>query len=399
MKALILAGGRSPNMAPFSATRPNPLIPVDGATLMDHTLGLLKQAGVNLAHIVVGHESAQMVNAIPSDHPSGVKVHFVEQTRGSGIGHAVAAAKDRFAPGEHFLLVYGDTFTADNIFSYALQTYSLHNETTAAICHTAASEKYGNVYLDTDARITRLIEKPKKEEGLYNYVLTGVFVVSSTLFDHLDKNGLDMAAALRSLIKKETVRAAIWDGDWLDLAYPWDILTVNKICMDQWREARIHESVSIPQAELRGPVRIEKNVEICSGVVLQGPLFIGEGSFIGHHAIIRPYSYIGPGSVIGRGAEVKNAVLFKNVRVGSQSFIGDSVVGEKANFGPGCMTINTDNAAGGVCVRIGRKKVASGFAKLGAFIGDGAVVGASNTIAAGTVVEAGRKIDHNISVR
>ncbi len=399
MKALILAGGRSLNMSPFSATRPNPLIPVDGATLMDHTLGLLKKAGVNLAHIVIGHESSQMVNAIPTDHPSGVKVHFVEQTKGQGIGAAILAARDRFAPGEHFLLVYGDTFTADNIFSYALQTFSLHNETTAAICHTDASEKYGNVYLDNDARITRLIEKPKKEEGLYNYVLAGVFVVSSTLFDHLDKNKLDMVAALRALIKGETVRAAIWEGDWLDLAYPWDILTVNKICMDQWREARIHESVSLSEVQMQGPIRIEKNVEICSGVTLQGPLFIGEGSFIGHHSIIRPYSYVGPGSTIGRGAEVKNAVLFKNVRVGSQSFIGDSVIGENANFGPGCMTINTDHAKGGVSVKIDRKKVASGLAKLGAFIGDNAVVGASNTIAAGAVVESGRKIDHNISVR
>ena len=38
------------------------------------------------------------------------------------------------------------------------------------------------------------------------------------------------------------------------------------------------------------------------------------------------------------------------------------------------------------------------YEKLGAFIGDHAMVGASNTIQSGTVIAADLAIDHNISV-
>ena len=34
-----------------------------------------------------------------------------------GIGRAVLGVKDKIQPGEYFLLVYGDTLTAENIFS------------------------------------------------------------------------------------------------------------------------------------------------------------------------------------------------------------------------------------------------------------------------------------------
>jgi bifunctional UDP-N-acetylglucosamine pyrophosphorylase/glucosamine-1-phosphate N-acetyltransferase len=399
MKALILAGGRSPNMAPFSATRPNPTLPVGETTVIDHMLCQLKQAGVNLAHVVVGHKSERLAQRLPIDHPSGVKVHLVDQGKGNTIGAAALAAADRFVPGEHFMLVYADTFTATNIFANTLQAYSLHNEPTAAICHTSATEKYGAVYLAPDAVITKIVEKPSKAEGLHNYVLAGVFVVSSSLFDHLRACRGDMAAAMERMMKKETVRAAIWEDDWLDLANPWDILTANRYAMGQWTEARINASVAIQDAEIRGPVRIQQGVTIRSGVSMEGPVFIGAGSTIGHGALIRPYTFIGPGSVVGQGAELKNCVLFENVTVGRLSFIGDSVIGAGVELGAGCMTINHSVDFKNIKVRINRKNVDSGLSKIGAFIGDGALIGASNILAAGAVVDAGTTIDHNVSVR
>jgi len=256
MKALVLAGGRGVNMAPFSATRPNPMIPVAGVYLIDHTLSLLREAGVNLVNLVVGHRAGALKNHLGEDDASGVTINFIDQGRRQGIGAAILKARDKFTPGEHFLLVYADTLTTRNIFSVTLQSFGLRNEPTAAICLTESGEKYGNVYLGQEMKITRFIEKPKKQAGLGNYVLAGVFVLSTRFFDYLREAGGDMEAALRALIKKESLRAAIWENDWLDMAYPWDTLTANRRIMDQWQSADIHHSVELSETRVAVKVMV-----------------------------------------------------------------------------------------------------------------------------------------------
>jgi len=394
-----MAGGRGNNMAPFSATRPNPMIPVAGQYVIDHIISLLKGAGVNDVNIVVGHKKEKMRGHFSEAAPHGVSVHFTDQGKPEGIGKAILKARDRFSPGENILLVYADTMTTNNIFNVAIQSFGLSNEPTAAICLTESGEKYGNVYLDSGTKITKIIEKPGKKEGLGNYVLAGVFVLPFKFFDFLDKAGADMEKALKTVIKSMSLRAAIWDGDWLDMAYPWDILTANKSIMDTWSFAEVHQSVTIAGSALKGPVRISEGVEIMPGAVMEGPAYIGPGSFIGHNVLIRPYTCIGANSVIGHGAELKNCVIFPGAQVGRSCFIGDSVIGEGVKLGAGVMTINHRTDQSPVRVKINKAAMETGRAKLGAFIGDGAVVGAYNSIAAGTVIEAGRIIDHNCSVR
>jgi bifunctional UDP-N-acetylglucosamine pyrophosphorylase/glucosamine-1-phosphate N-acetyltransferase len=374
------------------------MIPVAGQYVIDHIISLLKGAGVNDINIVVGHKKEKMREHLSGTAPHGVSLHFVDQGKPEGIGKAILKARSRFSPGENILLVYADTMTTNNIFNVAIQSFGLSNEPTAAICLTESGEKYGNVYLDSGTKITKIIEKPGKKEGLGNYVLAGVFVLPFKFFDFLDKAGADMEQALKTVIKSMSLRAAIWDGDWLDMAYPWDILTANKSIMDTWTFAQVHQSVTIAGSELKGPVHISEGVEIMSGVVLEGPAYIGPGSFIGHNTLIRPYTCIGANSVIGYGAELKNCVIFPNAQVGRSCFIGDSVIGEGVKLGAGVMTINHRVDQSDVSVKINKAAMKTGMSKLGAFIGDGAVVGALNSIAAGTVIEAGRIIDHNCSV-
>ncbi len=398
MKALVLAGGRGANMVPFCTTRPKPLIPVAGEYVIDHTLRLLQSAGITTINMVVGHKGDVLKERIDKDRFGDMNIHFIDQGKSGGIGAAALSAKKWFSPDESFMMVYSDTLTTSNIFSVTYQAHCLNNGPSAAVSHAKSSENYGNVYLGKEARITKIVEKPDKNEGLANYVLSGIFVVGYSLFDYLEKNDTNMEKALATMIAKEKVQAAIWENDWLDLARPWDILSANKAIMDTWSTAKIHESVKLQGASVKGPVRIAKGAEISSGAVLEGPSYIGPGSFIGHNALIRPYTSIGAGSVIGQSVEMKNCVLFPKVIVGRMCFIGDSVVGENVDIGAGVMTINHTMDNGEISVRINKKKTESGLTKLGAFIGDNAIIGASNTIESGAIIDAGIKIDHNLSV-
>ncbi len=382
-------------MAPFSSTRPNPVIPVGGEYMIEHAIGMLHKAGVSYVNMVVGHKSQFLKDRLNSAHHSGTTINFIDQGKPDGIGKAILCAKDNFTPGEHFILVYADTLTTSNIFSVTLQSFGLHKESTASICLPESSEKYGNVYLGQDMKITKLIEKPEKKKGLGNYVLAGVFVLSTSFFDYLEKSKGNMETALKKLIKNEGLRASIWEDAWLDMAYPWDILTANKMIMDKWKSAEIHNSVELKGATIKGPVRICEGARIEGGAVLEGPSYIGPGSYVGHSTLIRPYTCIGADSVVGQGSELKNCVMFPKTIVGRLSFIGDSVLGEGVDMGAGAMTINLNIDQKSVKVKLKNKTVDTGCAKLGAFIGDGAVIGAANILPAGAVLDSGAVIEHN----
>ncbi|MDH4183898.1 MAG: sugar phosphate nucleotidyltransferase [Nitrospinota bacterium] len=396
MKALVLAGGRGGNMAPFSQTRPNPMIPVAGRYMIDHTLEALRHAGVSLVNLVVGHKQEVIRDHFGAGHPSEMTINLVDQGKAPGIGGAILAARPHFVPGEHFLLVYADTLAGANIFSVTMQSFGLRNEATAAICLTRSSQMYGNVYIGADMRITKMVEKPKNAD-LGNYVLAGVFVLPVTFFDILEKAGGDMEKALIRQVSGDGLHAAIWEDNWLDMAYPWDVLEANRIIMDQWTEASIHHSVKLHNTIIHGPVKICEGAEVSAGVVLEGPAYIGPGAFIGHNTLIRPYACIGARSVVGHGAELKNCVIFPGALIGGLSFIGDSVVGENVDIGTGTMTINRNLDNTKVQVKIGKNMMETGMEKLGSFIGDGARVGASNILAPGSMLEAGALIPHNVS--
>jgi bifunctional UDP-N-acetylglucosamine pyrophosphorylase/glucosamine-1-phosphate N-acetyltransferase len=119
---------------------------------------------------------------------------------------------------------------------------------------------------------------------------------------------------------------------------------------------------------------------------------------VGNNVLVRSYSSLGPGSIIGYGVELKNCVLFGGARIGRLSFVGDSVVGEQVDIGSGTMTVNETMDRSPIAVNIRGTMVESGLTKLGAFIGDRAKIGAGNTLAPGTVIEAGTIVPHHFTV-
>jgi bifunctional UDP-N-acetylglucosamine pyrophosphorylase/glucosamine-1-phosphate N-acetyltransferase len=169
--------------------------------------------------------------------------------------------------------------------------------------------------------------------------------------------------------------------------------------MDTWSEAQIASDANIEgNVTFRGPVRVAGDSTIKSGAVLVGPCYIGPGCYVGNNTLVRNYTSLGARSIIGYGVELKNCVLFGNSDVGRLSFVGDSVLGENVDLGSGTMTINENMDRSSVRVDLRGESADSGLDKLGAFIGDDVKIGASHTIAAGTVIAAGSVIPHRVTL-
>lgn len=393
MRALVLAAGRGTGLYPFTDTRPKAMLPIAGEMLLENALKQMRGAGVTDVVMVVGHCHQRIIDHFSRTSVHGVTIQYVKQENPSGIREAILCAQEHFQAGEVFLLVYADVLTSGNIYRHAIQTFGSFNEPVAAICHTPKAQNFGTVYLDADMRISRLVEKPSERE-MGNYVLAGVFVMPYKLFDFLEKQEMD--ASLNSVIESSGLRSAIWEQPWLDAQHPWDLLEGNQMMMRSWEEAQVHGSVQVRgNVQFRGPIRIGANVVLEAGASIYGPCFIGDGTFIGNNTLIRPYTSVGANCTIGFGVELKNCTLFDGVRVGRLSYIGDSVIGEDAYVGSGTMTVNHNLDRSDVHLSMKDGVVNSGMDKLGAFVGDEALVGSSNTLAAGAVISSKGSVSHH----
>ena len=398
MKALLLAGGPATRLYPFTRNRPKPLLPLANETILHRNLSALRRAGINSVVIVYAKGNTLIQETIGSGKELGVHIEYVEQS-GEGIGNAISSAESKFVAGQYFLLGYADILTTDNIYSHLLSVFNRLRAPVASVCLTDESTRhYGNVYLDENMKITRIVEKPP-ERDLGNYVLGGVFMMPHEIFEFVKKAKGDVTGAWDQLIERYGIFAGIWEHDWIDINYPWSILHANKMVMDTLTESRIAADVEIPSSvTISGPVSIAKGVVIREGAVIRGPAVIGEGCFIGNNALVREYCSLGADCMIGFGTELKNCVIFGSAIIGRISYLGDSVVGEGAHIGSGTMTINFPINYGEVLVPVKGKLHNSRLRKLGAFIGDGAKVGASNSIRAGAVIECNEVIQDHFTV-
>lgn len=390
-----MAAGEGTRLFPFTATRPKPMIPVSGQFVVERLVLMLKEAGITDLLIVVGPHNEVLTDYFKRGGSFGVNVRYIVQERPAGIGDAILQARKHILAGEYFLLVYADVVTSENIFRQTLQSFSAMRAAVATVCLTKSTEQYGNIFMDQEMRIRKIVEKPS-QPGMGNYVLAGVSVLPSRIFDLLDQAEGDMERAWDLLIEREGLIASIWEEEWVDLGYPWDILTANRMVMYTWQSANIANTVRMRgNVCIEGPVRVADSVVIESGTVMKGPCYVGPHSFVGNNVLIRPYTAIGAGSVIGFGVELKNCILFDDAKVGRLSFLGDSVLGEGVDIGSGTMTINRNMENGPVAALVEGREVETELEKLGSFIGDGSRIGAGNCLSAGLVLGPKTVIPHH----
>jgi len=161
------------------------------------------------------------------------------------------------------------------------------------------------------------------------------------------------------------------------------------------------DSVIEPGVVLLGKTRIGKGVRIQAGCVVENcrvddgaqlkPYSVLTDSHVRKGAILGPFAHLRPGVDVGEDARIGNFVEMKKTRFGKGSkanhlsYIGDSIVGQKANIGAGTITCNFD-----------------GLAKHTTVIGDGVFVGSDTqfvapvTIGKGALVGAGATITKDV---
>ena len=112
-----------------------------------------------------------------------------------------------------------------------------------------------------------------------------------------------------------------------------------------------------------------------------------EDSVLEENCVAGPYARLRPGSLLQNGArvgnfvEMKKSTLCKGAKASHLTYLGDTIVGERANIGAGTITCNYD----------GKNKFQTSIGE-GAFIGSNSAliapvcVGKNSMVAAGSVI-------------
>lgn len=98
---------------------------------------------------------------------------------------------------------------------------------------------------------------------------------------------------------------------------------------------------------------------------------------------------LGPGAKVGHGVEVKNSVVMADASVGHLSYVGDSVLGRRVNFGAGTNVANLRHDDDTVRVTVKGTRTDTGRRKFGVVCGPGAKTGINTALNAGVTLSAG----------
>ena len=366
-QAVVLAAGEGQRLRPFTVTRPKAMISIADRPILQFIIESLALNGIRDIIFVVGYRKEQVYDYMGSGEKFGVKIAYVTQETQLGTAHALSQVREMV--GNEFLVLPGD-----NLIEAPTIADFVDIEPQAVLVKRVKSPStYGVVKME-GGEVKQIVEKPK--EAGSNLVNTGIYVFNRDIFKYTE-SVLDIPDALNNMIAEGySIKAQETQETWLDVAYPWDIITLNNAIL-QNIEVGLGGTIE-DTAVLKGKVVIGEGTVIRAGSIIYGPAVIGSGCEIGPQACIMPSTSIGDNVAISSFTQVRNSVIGNDVTLGPGCIISDSIIDK------GCVIKGRFTALGGPSdVRVND---VSPSINIGVIMGQGCKVESNVTAQPGTVV-------------
>ena len=383
--SVILAAGMGTRM---KSKMPKVLHKVCGKPLSKWVIDASKAAGADKVCAVVGHK-AETVKEVLGD-----VCEFALQAEQKGTGHAVMQAIDviKNSKGE-VVILNGDTplITAETINKAIEYHKNNGNQATVITAILDDATGYGRIVRDNDGSVLKIVEQKdaSEEEKKINEVNSGMYVFDAqSLVYALDKITPNNAQGeyyltdtLEILLSagKKIGGYAISDND--EIRGINDRVQLNeaeKIMQKRINEYHMRNGVTMRNPEsvyIEDGVEIGNDTEICQNVTIKSGTKIGsdcvigsgsmldravihdgvdvlssvilesevdEGTHVGPFEYIRPNCHVGKEVKVGDFVELKNSNIDDGTKISHLTYIGDSDVGKRVNFGCGTVTCNYD---------------------------------------------------------
>ena len=192
--------------------------------------------------------------------------------------------------------------------------------------------------------------------------------------------------------------------------YAWEPLGYLDSLIEMFTEGtrRIDGDVASDAFIDDGLVVVEPGARVESGASVRAPAYIGAGATVRHGAYARERTLMMPKSVLGHASEAKNTLMLEGAQAPHFAYIGDSILGERANLGAGTKLSNlgvlsVKDAKTGtrptIVIDVNGESIDTGLPKLGAVLGADVHTGCNAVLNPGCVVGKRTIIYANVSLR
>jgi glucose-1-phosphate thymidylyltransferase len=378
MKAVILAAGEGRRLRPFTETMPKVMLPVANKPVLEYVFDAARNCGIDEIIVVVGYKKEVIMEYFKNY--KGIKITYVIQDKQLGTAHALLQAKSKL--NDSFIVLSGDNIINQNSISKLMNSKS---EYCILIKEHPHPSKYGVVFIEKTI-LKELVEKPKEELG--KFISTGVYKLPYETFEEIEEltsHGIyTLSSVIQSIVEKNKTINTILADLWMDIVYPWDLISVNEAMIRHFPAST--SGVIEKGVTMKGAVSIGKDTAIYSGCYIVGPVIIGSGCEIGPNACIFPSTTIGNNSSIRPFCEIRNSIIMEDVHINSNSYISHSIVAKGNIIGT-----NFSNITGEATI-----ETEGEFKKLkniGTMIGEDCTIGSNVVVESGKIIGRGCRIE------
>tara|TARA_Y100000310_G_scaffold241392_1_gene245343 strand:- start:2078 stop:2776 length:699 start_codon:yes stop_codon:yes gene_type:complete len=213
-KAVLLVGGKGTRLRPLTYKIPKALIDVNGKTITEHLVELLKSNGVSEVIFSVGYLGDKIKDHFGNGEKHGVKVNYIEEDEFLGTAGPLLLYKDSL--NETFIAGNGDELKEIDI----KEMFKFHKENkavaTLALTKVEDPSQYGVADFD-GLKIKRFVEKPKVNPPS-NLINAGFYIMEPSVID-LIKPGFCMLEqdVFPRLAEEGKLFGFPFSGKWFDV--------------------------------------------------------------------------------------------------------------------------------------------------------------------------------------
>lgn len=424
--AVVLAAGQSTRL---KSKRSKVLHMLAGRPVVSYPIGAARRAGAERIVVVRGPAQEDLRLYL-----KGEGVRDAVQKRAQGTADAALSAKGALSSFDGYVLILcGDAplIQPETIRRFLSEMEKSKSTLGVVTMSLADPSGYGRMVRDLEGRVVKIVEHRDASENERRIceVNSGVICAERAwLFKSLRGVGKDNAKG--EFYLTDLVHLAVGQGrevlgfmagpseDFLGINTRVELseaqrimrarinrgLQLSGVGIDDGESTFVDAGVEVgadttimPFSFLLGKTKVGADCVIENGVVLRDAV-VGDGvhikaysvieeSSLSDRAVVGPFARIRPGSKVGRGSRVGNFVELKKTDLGEGAkanhltYLGDAVVGARANIGCGTITCNYDGRDKHRTV-IGAEAFVGSDVQFVApvSIGRGSVIGAGSTI-------------------
>jgi len=423
LHVVVLAAGQGKRM---NSALPKVLQPLADRPLLKHVVESAQTLDPERVHIVYGHGGEQVQSALEY-----LDVNWVRQAEQLGTGHAVAQAMDDVPDDAQVLVLYGDV----PLIRAATLTHLIGaaGQNALALLTVVLDDPagYGRIVRNDDNRVVGIVEDKDAtpDQKHIRETNTGLMCAQAThLKDWLSR--LTNSNVQGEYYLTDCIALAADDGvsvvagqagtveETQGINNKLDLSHAERFLQRRQAEALMAQGLTLRDPnrfDLRGTLRVGRDVSIDINVVIEGDVVLGDNVTIGANCVLRhcqidngtqvyshsviehstvgarcqigpfarlrPETQVGDRAKIGNFVETKKITLGRGSKINHLSYVGDASVGDNVNIGAGVITCNYDGANKHVTT-IGDDAFIGSDTQLVApvSVGNGATIGAGSTI-------------------